>query len=187
VNLQRIPVVLFVVLICFLPVNTFASEEETKNQLSTISLAGLQQSDRFDFLLSQQTDSESTGLQTPVTIKLKKPYMAVFFSVIPGLVFHGSGHIYADKTETAMALFLAEMSGLGLISLGTRSGHGDSDDGETAAYFGMALFLGSWVYDMLESPFAVKRQNEKLLLQNQTGVELRMRDKQPAVVFVWRF
>jgi hypothetical protein len=180
-----------VILLCAIPVNTHASGENTSNQLSSISLGGSQQVERFNFFLSRQEyDSDSTGLQTQASLKLKSPDRAVFYSLMPGIILHGSGHIYAGKTGTGIALFGAELVGVGLMYVGAAEGIEENlsgDEGETLFFIGLPLFLGSWVYDLIKSPSVVKKQNAELFIKEPAGVELRMKDGRPRLVAVWRF
>ncbi len=123
-------------------------------------------------------------------MKLKSPYIALFYSVIPGVVFHGSGHVYAGKIGTGIALFGVELLGLGFMSAGALAEFGEEesgDRGETVDFIGMVLFLGSWVYDLIESPAAVSKRNAKLLKQKPAGVEFEIRDGHPRLAVVWRF
>ncbi|HVP35590.1 MAG TPA: hypothetical protein VMT04_01210, partial [Terriglobales bacterium] len=58
------------------------------------------------------------------------------------------------------------LTGLGL--LGSLEGDTGGEGGGSAAgpvilFFGLGLFVGSWMYDVIGSPFAVKDQNDKIL------------------------
>ncbi len=188
-NTRRSPVILFLVLACILSTDAHASGSNIPIQLPSANTATPQRIERLNLVLSEQV-YDSTRLSTRTSFKLKSPYMAVFYSVIPGTVLHGAGHVYAGKIGTGLALFGAELAGLGLMSAGAIAGFGEeesSDRGETAGFVGLVLFFGSWVYDLIESPVAVNKRNARLLEQKPVGVELQTRDGQPRVAVVWRF
>jgi hypothetical protein len=131
---------------------------------------------------------DSTGVQSPDSLKLKDPNMALFYAVIPGIVLHGSGHMYAGKTPTAIVLFGCELLGAGVAMMGALSQiDGPNETGQNTVLIGSLVFWGTWIYDLIGSPMAVNSQNRKLLDQKKAGLELRTRDAQPRVAVVWRF
>jgi hypothetical protein len=181
---------LFSLLICYLCGKACPSVEVNNLHLSNTTLMRTERVDRLRLLFAQQTQ-DSTKLQTPPSLKLKSPYVAVFYSVFPGMVLHGAGHVYAGKTGTGVALFAVEFVGFMFMSADAvaRSEKEEMpDDGrETAAFVGSVLFFGSWVYDLIESPVAVNKRNRALLEQRPANMEIRMMDGQPRLVMVWRF
>jgi hypothetical protein len=177
-------------LVCFLWGEACPSVEVNNLHLSNTTLMRAERVNRFRLLFAQQTQ-DSTEPQTPPSLKLKSPYMAVFYSVVPGTVLHGAGHVYAGKTGTGVALFAVEFVGLVFMSAGAVA-HFEKeempDDGrETAAFVGLVMFFGSWVYDLIESPVAVNKRNRALLQQRPANMEIRMMDGQAKLVMVWRF
>jgi hypothetical protein len=131
---------------------------------------------------------DSTKVIILDSLKLKDPYMALFYAVVPGLVLHGAGHVYAGRIPTAITLFGGELIGAGLVFLGGVSQiEGPNDQGENAMFIGSVVFVGTWLYDFIGSPLAVSSHNRRMLDQKAVGLELRMKDKEPRVAVVWRF
>lgn len=117
-------------------------------------------------LTSSQIDSAGKGSIRPDSLRLKRPNTALLIAVVPGFLFHGSGHFYARKSLTGLALFATESVGLilwlrGSNFMGGSSGGPDTEQAEFIT--GMALFFGSWAYDLIGAPLAVNKENEKLL------------------------
>jgi TM2 domain-containing membrane protein YozV len=152
-------------------------------------------------LMSLQAEQHSSPLsaqrpQDPVThekvdsIRLRDPNYAIFVALVPGAVVHGAGHFYAGKPGTGTALFVSEVTGLGLCYLGamTAMGSGEySTGGVVAVSAGLALFIGSWAYDVALAPLSIKKENEKLLPDRQTRLELRLKNGDVRLVTVFRF
>jgi hypothetical protein len=87
---------------------------------------------------------------------------------VPGIVVHGAGHFYAGKKMTSALLFGAELGGVALVFYGVNLGIGEMDSERTAtpnvvAAGGAALFLGSWIYDIIGAPLTIVKENEKIL------------------------
>jgi hypothetical protein len=102
--------------------------------------------------------------------------MAIFYSIIPGIFIHGSGHFYAGKTNTGTLLFGAEAAGVLITYLGFLSsfrGIENQDDTDLMGLVGVVLFAGSWVYDVIGSPIAVRKQNRKLIQNSNTELKLQ--------------
>ena len=121
-------------------------------------------------LTSTQIDSVNKGSSQSDSLRLKNPNTALLIAVVPGFVFHGSGHFYARKSLTGLALFATESVGLVLWLQGSNfmGGSSGGPDSERAKFIiGMGLFFGSWAYDLIGAPLAVTRENEKLLSQSQ--------------------
>ncbi|MGB8657847.1 MAG: hypothetical protein WCE90_08710 [Candidatus Zixiibacteriota bacterium] len=148
------------------------------------------QPEHSQFLLAQQTQ-DSTATKKTASLKTKSPYMAIFYSVIPGVAIHGAGHIYAGKTGTGLRLLGCELLGGGLLFMGGLIGLGSgvpSAGGENVQLVGFCLFLGSWVYDVIGAPLAVQKQNEVLLQRGKLGhFNLQMKDRNLKVLITWRF
>lgn len=114
--------------------------------------------------------------------------MAAFYSVIPGVLVHGSGHFYAGDARMGARLLGAEAAG-GLLISGsvvlTMAG------AQTAAGFavlsGAILFVGSWAYDVIGAPLAVQKYNSALLGKKPVGLQLHIKDGEPRLAVVWRF
>jgi len=175
---------------CFLWGEACPSVEVNNLHLSNTTLMRTERVDPFRLVFAQQTQ-DPTKLQTPPSLKLKSPEMAVVYSVIPGVVLHGAGHVYAGKTGTGVALFAVEFVGFVFMSAGAVAQFENEempDDGrETAAFVGLVMFFGSWVYDLIESPVAVNKRNRALLEQRPADMEIRMMDGQLRLAMVWRF
>ena len=112
--------------------------------------------------------------------KLKSPTTAFVIALVPGAVVHGAGHFYAGKTKTAIGLFGAEILGAGLTGLGLLGSlRGDTggeggEGGEVVIALGLGFFFGSWIYDIVESPSVIKRQNDQTSEKKPFPYELNM-------------
>jgi hypothetical protein len=167
------------------------------NQSATIVCFSNQQFQCEKQYLTQQVENyvgvqkpNSTYTETFSVKRMKNPNMALLYSVIPGFLIHGSGHVYAGDISTGIIIFGSELAGVGLMFLGGLGGfeNGEStNDGDYAIFAGSVLFVGSWLYDIIESPMAVKKRNRKLLKQKSMGLEFRMKDAGPKLTVVWRF
>ncbi|MGB8656949.1 MAG: hypothetical protein WCE90_04080 [Candidatus Zixiibacteriota bacterium] len=120
----------------------------------------------------------------------KNPYLALALAAIPGFGYHGVGHWYAGETNTAMAIFGAECVGMALIGLAMgdispekydqmTEEEKDRDDRrrDECALAGGIIFLGSWVFDMVDAPLAAKRHNRKLLEKQNIGFKFSFNQK----------
>ncbi len=121
-------------------------------------------------LTSSQIDSVSKGSTRPDSLELRNPNVALLIAVFPGFVFHGSGHFYARKSLTGLALLATESVGLMVWRRGGNflgSSGGGTDAEQVQFIIGMALFFGSWAYDLIGAPLAVNNENERLLGQSK--------------------
>ncbi len=78
-------------------------------------------------------------------------------AVCPGVAIHGLGHLAAGDPDTARWLFIAETAGYAaMFTAGSRGRRGLDRSTPRAIAFGTgaALFVGSWVYDILAAPSA---------------------------------
>lgn len=140
-------------------------------------------------LLAEQME-DSTKVHLPNSLKLKSPYMAAFYSVIPGVLVHGCGHFYAGKSGTGCLLLGLEAGGVVLLYVSFLSAFGGAarqTDTDAIAFTGLLLFGGSWVYDFVASPIVVVRQNKYLRQEKRTGLKFQMKDGDLRLVAVWRF
>jgi hypothetical protein len=141
------------------------------------------------FLLAQQSQ-DSTAVKKMNSLKLKSPYMAIFYSVVPGIIVHGSGHFYAGKTNTGYLLLGTEAAGLLFLYLGFEEALGGSsyqNDADIMGWTGLALFSGSWLYDVIGSPIAVQKQNQKLFKGENTELRFQPKDSGLRLVLVCHF
>ncbi|MGB2768290.1 MAG: hypothetical protein WBC88_01020 [Candidatus Zixiibacteriota bacterium] len=143
------------------------------------------------FLLAQQVEDSTAvpkadsirGTRTR-SVKLKNPYLALGIAVYPGIALRGAGHWYAGKEGTAMILAGAAAVGalllLGLTADPPLEGDGDTLNGDrkndgsleyACGVTALVLVVGSWVYDIVGAPLAVKRQNERLLRERKATLE----------------
>jgi hypothetical protein len=175
-------------LICWLSVEACPASA-TQSYLVKNSVLKSQRSEYTLFLLAQQS-KDSTTTEDTNSLKLKRPYMAVFYSFVPGVVIHGAGHIYAGKIPTGLLLFGSEVVGISFMVLGGVSGLDNgqaSGGGDTAEFIGSALFVGSWVYDIFGSYQAVQKQNQKLLKGKNTELRFQPKDSGLRLVLVYHF
>ncbi|NTV52206.1 MAG: hypothetical protein HGA76_04235 [Candidatus Firestonebacteria bacterium] len=138
---------------------------------------------------TDQTDPAWLVAEAPVapaavsaepTLKQKSLYspgVALSLALVPGIALHGSGHFYAGRPWTGVALLLAEAGG---IYMGYRGGkdvyavvdsldfdkfsnfHGDTgqiSNGLGLALGGVMIFLSSWLYDITGAPIAAQQAN----------------------------
>ena len=94
-------------------------------------------------------------------------------AIFPGLFWHGLGHQYAGDTETAREIreagewgYLLTALGGGLVMggyfLDRSSGGGDTFAlslyiaGGTTGGIGSGFFLTAWIYDIIDTPRAVR-------------------------------
>jgi TM2 domain-containing membrane protein YozV len=140
------------------------------------------------FLVQQGNDSISAIGINPY--KTKSPYVALFCSFVPGIIVHGSGHFYAGKTNTGYLLLGTEAAGLLLLYLGFEEALGGSsyqNDADIMGWTGLALFSGSWLYDVIGSPIAVQKQNQKLFKGENTELRFQPKDSGLRLVLVCHF
>ncbi len=95
------------------------------------------------------------------------PCVALQKAFFPGILTHGSGHLYARDEDRGISLLSAEIlsviiMGLSVMDVITH----DADDRNTGItrgifYGGLAVFTATWLYDIIFAPGAVKEFNEK--------------------------
>lgn len=181
-----------ILVVCFLSVEVIPSTSKVRSYVFKDSGRNLSQHGVSQLLFVQHT-KDSLWVVQPYSIKLKDPYMAIFYAFIPGLVIHGSGHFYAGKTETGFWLLGAEVAGVSIVYVSALAGYAASEAGrisevaEFGAIGGLLLFVGSWVYDVVKSPLVVKEQNQKLLQRRQGQLNLKIKDGSLKVVVACPF
>jgi hypothetical protein len=187
---------LLLLVICFLSAKTYPSTNKTQTYVSKIGLPFREarsvsslQSEYSGLLFAQQMEN-SIRVKQVDSIKLKDPKMAVFYAIIPGVVVHGSGHFYAGRTKTGLLLLETEVAGTGLVFLAGLAGFAESEGGESSidpelwGFAGLLLFVGSWVYDVVMSPIAVKKENQKLLGKKSANLKFEFDHKYDAIKVV---
>jgi len=142
--------------------------------------SNLSQSEHLTLLFVQQTN-DSAKVANFESRKLKNPWVAFGIALVPGAIIHGAGHFYAGRIGTGFVLLGSELVGTGLILVGLVGGietiTGEPREGwviELEA--GFVLFVGSWVYDVVASPFAVMKRNKEIL-QGKRALQLRIINK----------
>jgi hypothetical protein len=120
--------------------------------------------------LLAQHQEDSIIVNHEVSRKLKDPGKALLYALVPGLVVHGAGHFYAGDKTAGWVLVGGEILGLCLIAyaVGVRTdykpqGSSLNDEAETIGVFGVGLFVGTWIYDVIGAPLAVQRENREFL------------------------
>lgn len=140
-------------------------------------------SNSLDYLYAQEPLANDTiykKANETKPAKLKSPTTALVIALVPGAVVHGAGHFYAGKTKTAIGLFGAEILGAGLTGLGLLGSlRGDTGGeggggGEVVIALGLGFFFSSWIYDIVESPSVIKRQNDQTPEKKHFPYELNM-------------
>jgi hypothetical protein len=143
---------------------TFSDSDKPILQAMELSLKG----NSLNSLFALQSENEDLAYKVNEpsdSLKLKNPNTALFYAAVPGFLIHGMGHFYATKPITGTLLLGVEMLGLLFMVRGAFSGFdGSSDKGEEVnGIVGVALFIGSWAYDMIGAPLAVGKENERIL------------------------
>ncbi len=103
-------------------------------------------------------------------IEPKDPLMATVFSILPGVVFHGSGNIYAGDYENGTRMLVMEILGGGLALWGHNIIHQQQnwgpyfgDQAPQAGYWikaaGVGMVVVSWVWDVATAPDAAESWN----------------------------
>jgi len=127
-------------------------------------------------------------------IQPKEPYMATVFSIMPGIIFHGSGNFYAEDYQFGTEMLVMEIFGGGFALWGYNVIHepqhwGQYFGNETsqAGYWikaaGVGLLAISWVGDVATAPGAADSWNKEHQLEfqmdsfNATGLRLTMTTK----------
>jgi hypothetical protein len=112
-------------------------------------------------------------------LKPKSPFWGAFYSVIPGIALHGSGLLYAEKYGQAAGMMGLEIVsvlaiGIGLVDnskqysapppLDPRPIDGPIESSNTSymAIIGVALFAGTWIYDVVVTQKSISDYNELL-------------------------
>ena len=190
-------IVLTIALTGGLWIHSHASHSDAHTYVSRSRLENPQLEKSSDFSFTQLTQDssrvetpDSTQPQQASAMRPKEPYKAFLYALVPGAVVRGAGHFYAGKTGTGAVLLGSELAGAILIyvSIGMSWGHGSTTvEAFPVAFAGVALFLGSWIYDMGGAPLAVHKENQRLLQGNRSDLELRMRAEDVSLVLVYRF
>lgn len=91
---------------------------------------------------------------------LKAPEAAFFLAIIPGVLFHGMGHLYAGKPKDALVIFgISAGSVLGMVA-----SYGTIYTGAGGIYFlFIGLFFATWAYDIIVSPIICIKENRSIM------------------------
>jgi hypothetical protein len=111
-------------------------------------------------------------------LEAKDPLMATVFSIIPGIVFHGSGNFYAGDTAFGSKMLVMELFGVGLALWGHNLIHQPGNwepyfggDSQQAGYWikaaGVGLVVLSWIGDVATAPGAAEQWNSDHQIQLQ--------------------
>jgi hypothetical protein len=167
-------ILVFLVLVCFFVASnvvyaensiTFSDSNKSIMQAMELSL----KSNSLSYLYAQENsriDSIYKAHAQPDSLKLKSPTAALLIALVPGSVVHGAGHFYAGKSKAGFLLLGVEIIGAGLLylsALGNLPGNTRKGNTDGTAFIGLTLIVGSWLYDIIEAPFTVKRNNQKIL------------------------
>lgn len=88
-------------------------------------------------------------------------------ALFPGLVIRGAGHNYAKDTNMGTSLLAAEIVSLFMMGLSVsemlqpQEGSQASVVSQAVFYSGLAIFGGSWLYDLIFSGGAVEKFNRE--------------------------
>jgi hypothetical protein len=166
-------VALVIISVLVVSVKVYSSTNKPQTYVSKSGFLNPPQKRPSAYLFAQQMEDSIRAKQVD-SIKLKDPKMAVFYAIIPGIAFHGSGHFYAGKPKTGLILLGTEAVGFVFFMRGVAAGfreNGADGGGSFQVITGFTLFLGSWIYDMIGAPLAVQKQNQELL--GKTHMDLK--------------
>ena len=163
-RIQLIPL-----LICVLSTTAFPSTNHVQTYVSRSASVDTALGGPSSFLYAQRQE-DSIIASRDGSGKLKDPGKALLYALVPGLVVHGAGHFYAGEKTAGWVLAGGEILGLCLIAyaVGVRTDEKPmestlNDEAETIGYFGVGLFVGTWIYDVIGAPVAVQRENREFL------------------------
>jgi hypothetical protein len=127
-------------------------------------------------------------------LKTKSQFWGAFYSVIPGIVLHGSGLLYAEKYGQAAGMMGLEIVSILAIGIGLADNQIQyvpppldprpidgpiksigSGERRVMLAVGVALFAGTWIYDIVVTQKSIHDYNE--LLQ-QPGFSMGLGSKQ---------
>ncbi len=127
----------------------------------------------------------------------KSVVVGIAVSIVPGVIYHGFGNMYAESRGVSLGLLGAEVAGIALALVGVMisvdddhvvtlgGNHGDNHSwiGVPMFYAGVVLFVGSWVADMVTTPIAVSRYNARIDQERaKLSMGLRSINGKPAVI-----
>lgn len=128
-------------------------------------------------------------------LKPKSQFWGAFYSVIPGIVLHGSGLLYAEKYGQAAGMMGLEIVSLLAIGIGLADYNhiqyvpppldprpidgpiNSRGSGERTVMLaiGVALFAGTWIYDVVITQKSIRDYNE---LFEKPGFSMDLGSKQ---------
>ena len=177
---------LTILLICFLSTNTYPSTDKTQTYVSRSGFISSPQCGYSGLLFAQQM-ADSVRVKRSDSLKLKDPNIAILYAVVPGIVVHGAGHFYAGKRTTATILFASGFIGGSFVFIGGLTGLEKSSPtkiGYMLIITGAVLFTGSWTYDLIGAPIAVKKENQKLLGKKSANLKFEFDHKYDSIKIV---
>jgi hypothetical protein len=181
---------------------SYPSSDKIETYVSKSRSMSLRPQQLSNFLFAQQMEDSTKVERTDSiqtlgtgTVKLKSPYWALFYAVMPGMFYHGAGHFYAGERKIAIILFMIGTGGSFVALAGvmgdpapemddeTSNGENQIDDEtrDRALWVAAVLFFSTWIYDLVDAPLAVKRQNKKLLKKQNLGLEFDFDDRSKVV------
>jgi hypothetical protein len=175
---SSLSVALVVIYVLVLSVKVYSSTDKPQTYASKSG---------YSALLFAQGASDSAKVDSLKLSKLKSPWIAFGIALVPGAIGHGLGHFYAGKNRTAGLLFGAEVAGGFLLYISSLSAFGGppyQNETDLMALTGIILFAGSWVYDVIGSPIAVKKKNQKLLGKRSANPKFEFSDKNDCIGIV---
>lgn len=107
------------------------------------------------------------------------PEKALFRSINPGIVIHGSGFFYAKDTNMGMSLLSAEIVSVIIMAISSAEFFSPAQQDDTYVVTrnvfiaGAAIFGGSWLYDIIFSGGAADKYNKdnKFLMEKDAKDE----------------
>jgi len=180
-------------LVCFLWAKTYPSTSKVQTYVSREGSINLALDGSSSFLLAQQME-DTIRVGTLDSLRLKDPNKAFIYALVPGFIVHGTGHFYAGETTTGWILVAGEVLSLPLLAYAIGVGIGEStnestssSDAEIVGIFAGTLFMGTWIYDVIGAPLAVRKHNENLHRKKNAGLEFDHRSKFVRFQIIKRF
>ena len=116
-----------------------------------------------------ETTEQKTYKQFP---RYKSEGKATLLAFIPGFIFHGAGHFYANDKTTGLILLSIEI--LSIIIASDKFPGIDAEPlisdqpyetGNYVTYVCLFVFMGSWAYDFVHASTAARNYNNKVRSQ----------------------
>lgn len=113
-----------------------------------------------NYITADETEVKTVAAPLSASLAMQK-------ALFPGVAMRGAGHFYAKDTNMGMSLLSAEIVSLIMMGLSVsemlqpQEGSQATVVSQAVFFSGLAIFGGSWLYDIIFSPAAVERLNKE--------------------------